>query len=331
MWNDPIDPSVTEALNGLGMQLEAGVQLDKALRSAGPIVRTISGRRAFGLAQQRAAEGATFEQVLEPMAGLLSFPERAVLAAGWESGRIEFAIKQVITRRQVMFQTRREIRGQLILPGLVLLAAAFIAPLPAMLLGRMSFEDYLVTALTPIVLAAAVFVAIRFVQLAQTRRWATWSVDAPPPPTTLVDHLFMKLPTERLRNQSEFAIVMSNMIASGVRLLDALTITARALPNGLYRHAVLAMRKTVQAGQPLSTAMSTRLWPADWREAMQVAEVSGMEDEVLARLGADARERYLGRVRGLGRWLPRIVYAIVSAYVAVQVVRMWMGVLNGPH
>ena len=298
---DPIDPSVTEALRGVGLQLHAGVQLDKALRLAGDVARTDETRAAFADAVRRAQAGESFDKILAALASVLSPGERAVLNAGWEAGRVDPALEQVIGRREVMYETRKQVRSQLVMPAMMLLGAAFIAPLPGMLLGRTGLLMYLFMALTPVGLAVLLF------------RWAKSAG---------------YIPGARQKNLSDFGLLMSNLLGAGVRLLDALPMTAAALPEGEYRDAVNEAHRRVTSGQPLSEAMRSGPWPEEWLSAITVGEVGGNEDVVLGRLGESARLDYLDAVRAWGKWMPKAVYAVVALYIAVQVIRMWASVMS---
>ena len=332
---DLIDPSFTDALDGLALQLSAGVQLERALRSAGPINRTAAGRAAFELARERVARGEPFDRVLEAMASMLSYPDRAMLAAGWEGGRIDPALKQVIERRELMHATRRQIRRQMLLPAVVLVAAAFIAPLPPLLLGNIGTTAYLFRALPPLVIAAGLWIAVRTIQRAAAARWTDWRITAAPPPATVVDQWLLRLPLtrgiERKRNLSEFAMLMSNLLSAGVGLIDALAITARALPNGVYREHVVAVGKVVMRGGKMSEGMrgARGVWPDEWIDALEVGEATGEEDRVLDRLAQSMRESYIATIQAWGTWLPRVVYVAVSAYVVVQILSMWGAILAG--
>lgn len=332
---DLIDKSFTEALSGLALQLSAGVPLDKALRSAGPINRTITGRRAFEAARESVMRGESFDRALEAMSAMLSYPDRAMLAAGWHGGRIDEALRRVVQRRELMRQSRSYMRRQFILPGVVLLAAALIAPLPPFLLGHIGFTAYLFRAMPPLIIAGGIYLTVRTVQQKAARRWSDWHGDQTPPPATPIDTVLLTVPlcrgVERKRNLSEFAMLMFNLLAAGMGLIDALRTTARALPNGLYRLETLRLVADIAEGSNTSRAMQqSHLWPREWIDALEVGETTGGEDTVLARLGESMRESYMNTIRAWAQWLPRVVYAIVALYVVFQILSMWAS-LPRPH
>jgi len=328
---DPLDHSVTEALHALGMQVQAGIPLVRSLTSCGQMCRLASARAAFTEAAQGADAGKSFDQILASLGGVLSYTERTILAAGWEAGRAEEAIGLVVEQRQLMYRTRREMRTHMLLPAVTFTAACIIAPLPRLFLGG-TMREYLFSSLGPLVGAAAVLLIVRVAGRWRQRRHAGHLGDRPPA-AGMVDRLGLALPVwglvERRRNQSEFGLLMGNLLSAGISLIDALRLAAIALPNGVYRQQIAVCREAVIAGGTLSEALSTAgRWPPTWIASLEVGEVSGELDTALRRLGEQAHEGYVRAVRALGTWLPRLIYALVSLYIIYLIFQLWGGVLQ---
>ena len=323
---DPLNPSVTDALAAWRLQLDAGLPLARSLQAAGRICKLRPARRLFERAADAAQRGEGFDSILEALSPIVTYPERMILSAGWTGGRVDDAFSSVLARRELLFRTRRSIRSGLILPGIVLVAACLIAPLPALLLGG-TMSEYLVPALTPLAVAGAICVGAVVAARWRSARWSRLPADAPPPPPTFVDRLLLTLPVaggiERWRNLAEFGLLLSAMLEAGYGMIEALRLCARTAPNGLYRHAIQRCAQAVADGQPLSQAVAASpLWPDAWVAHIEVAETSGKFDDVLRRIGADAQEQYAQRVLLLGQWLPRIVYGLVSLYVVMQIMQL---------
>lgn len=334
---DPLDPSVTEALDALGTQLSAGVPLLKAIQAAAEFCRrSPAARRAILEAGNAAERGEPFEKILERLSEALSYPERAVLAAGWHGGRIDWAVRAVVERRRTLWKVRRQVRGQLILPAGVLLIACFVAPLPGLVAGG-TLGGYLLQALTPLALAVGGFILVRRMQRARAREWGQRSADEPAPPPTGFDRLLLGLPVvrgvERWRNLSEFGSVVSTLLSAGIGILDALEIVLPALPNGVYRRQIVRCRERVREGEPLSEGLTDgSLWPPEWQQGLAIGDESGNTDEVLAKLAEQARQRYIEAVEAAGAWVPRILYAMVAIFIIYQIFKIFMqirGAMSG--
>ena len=334
LFVDPVNRTVTEALNALRMQLAAGVALGKALRTAAPICGSLIARRCMQQAADEIDRGASFDDAMWTLCPALSFPERAILSAGWSAGRIEPAMTAVIRRREVMYQTRREIRSRLVLPMVQLFLAGFIINAPDAVLGRIPLTGYLLRSLGPFAVVIAVFAGLRLFQIYTTRRNAGRELSAPPPPATIIDRLLLSLPifamVQRWRNRSEFAATMSTLLGAGLGMLAALEVVARSLPNGVYRMQIVSARERIEAqGISLAEALPRgRFWPAEWLASLEAAYMAGEEERVLGRLGEDGRERYLSAVKTAGFWFAFIVYMAVLGYLALTVVQGWASIYS---
>lgn len=339
----PHDHAVTQALSALKVQLQAGVGLPRALQGAGSMCGP-EARGLFRRAAEMAEANEDFAVIVEAFGPMLSLVERSMLASGWESGRIDAALDSVVARRELMRQTGRRVKSQMILPVVVLVAGALIAPLPGLLLGG-SFIGYALSAGLPIAMLTGAVLVIRQMYLARQREHRDWSLTQPPAPVTGFDAALLGLPvvwrTERLRNLMEFCDLLGNLLLSGIALREALERTARAMPNGFYRRMVARMHRAVVDGRSLGQALhgpdardlggdplealtpqrlaARRLWPADLIASLDVADASGLLPETLLRKASEYREDYVTAVTWWGAILARGLYVCVSIFMVIKI------------
>jgi general secretion pathway protein F len=322
---DPLDPIVTEALRAWRVQYQAGVSLTPTLESCASMCRTAEARAAFAEAARRAASSQDAATLLAALAPALSEGERAVVAAGFKSGRLDSALDAVAGRRAVQHATRSTIRARLALPAMVLLLAALVIPLPALVLGGGLWAYALGVAL-PLALAVSLWSLVgRWTRA----RMASGMQDAQggPAPADKADDLLLSVPIaqglERARNLSECAGLLADLLGAGLLLSDALEICARTAPNGRYRADRWRASRATRTGNPLSQALVPgRLWPAEFCAALAVAEHAGALEETCRRLGTQWREQYAEDLRQIGEWLPRLLYALVVLYILWGIVQL---------
>jgi len=319
---DPLDHRVTEALRAWRIQFSAGVALPVALTHAAAVCGGRPSGQGFLIAAQRAQTGAPIEQLLEPLAEYISEGDRILIAAGWAGGRAEAAFDAVVERRVLWNNTRRKIRAGMALPALVLLLAAFVAPLPAFLLGG-SAEAYLAKAFTPLVVAglAVWFCGRVWRQRALSAREGPGGDIAPP---DFLDRVLLRLPLvgrmERQRNLAETFMLLGNLISAGVLLSRAFEFCARSAPNGFYRAEFARLGTALQRGSKLTECLSASdLFDPSVVAVLHTGEVAGRIDDAAQRLGRDSQERFGESVQQLGQWLPRLMYGLVCLYVIVQI------------
>jgi type II secretory pathway component PulF len=330
---DPLDKKFTAALDALRMQYEAGLDLPRSLRGAADVAQG-PGRRALHKAADATVANNDMDEVLNTLSPMTSYPDRMMLAAGWQGGRLDHALQLVVHRRQRLHDARKHIRSGLVLPAILLVVGCMVPPLPNLILGNIGPQQYLWRALTPLAWGvAAVTSWILYLQWRQ-RQWSRRPIHAPPPPPMPDDWLLLHLPLvrgmEHWRNRSTFAGLMAASLSAGITMVESLRLTARAMPNGVYRQAVDRHARDILKGLPLAQCMarwrgSGRFggWPDSWIALVEVGEISGKLDETMDRLADQAYDNYLGAIAAFSAWVPRIVYAVVSIYLIQQILALW--------
>src|SRR5438045_3946421 len=97
---DPLDHSVTEALRAWRVQHSAGIDVMQSLNQCAQLCRDDIARTAFQNAAQRATSGEGHAGMLDALRPALNEAERAVINAGWQSGRVESVLDAVVTQRE---------------------------------------------------------------------------------------------------------------------------------------------------------------------------------------------------------------------------------------
>ncbi|HEY3320352.1 MAG TPA: type II secretion system F family protein [Planctomycetota bacterium] len=313
---DALDQSVTEALRAWRVQHGAGIPLAQSLQSCATVCESSTARNCFDEAARRSADGRDIESLLEALAPLLPEGERALIAAGWRSGRVEAALDGLVSHRDLWANVRRKIRARLVLPGLVLLLASLVAPLPGLLANNGTLGGYLFSALLPL---GAAFVIWKMATGALAWR------------TAGMDQFLLSLPVvgpfERVRARSQVATLLGQLLGAGLGVQVSLEICARAVRSETYRQDVLRCAEIVGRGRPLSDALKPGpLWPAEFAGAVAIGEKSGSLDETLARIGRAETERMERAAEAMADWIPRLIYALIALYVIWQIAMLVMNV-----
>src|SRR5438477_7309775 len=101
---DPLDHSVTEALRAFRVQHGAGVSVAKSMETCATVCTLPTGHDCFLDASNRAEKGESIESLLQALSPVLSEAERAIIAAGWNGGRIEAVLDSVVSQRELWEQ-----------------------------------------------------------------------------------------------------------------------------------------------------------------------------------------------------------------------------------
>jgi type II secretory pathway component PulF len=332
---DPLDKRVTDALLAWRTQLDAGISSHEALGHCAALCRGELGR-FFEEAAARTAKGDGIRGVLEPLAPVLSEGERAIVAAGWNAGRVEEVLDQVIKQRETWRITRGQILSRSAYPLFTLFVAAFIAPLPGYFIGQYSLPIYCLLAAAPLVF----FGGLIFAGYTLFRMRATAKVNdasGNPLPAHPVDRFLLNVPllsyVERQSALAEFGLLLGSLLQAGTPIVEALAICARALSNGCYRESLGRVQNAAAKGESFTHTLKTepeKLWPHDFISQVGVGEKSGNLDAALLRAGAAARAAYLRLIEQLAEILPRVIYVLVGLYMAVNILNIFLNVYMKP-
>lgn len=124
--------------------------------------------------------------------------------------------------------------------------------------------------------------------------------------------------------------ILSSMIAAGVALPEAMTVTGEATNNAVYKEGLATIREEMLEGQGLSGPLArSGLFPSAARQIFRVGEETGTLDEQL-RIAAMFYDRELdtkiNRFTSLFEPAVIIIMGVVVGFVAVALVSAMYGI-----
>ncbi|HWP61143.1 MAG TPA: type II secretion system F family protein [Candidatus Paceibacterota bacterium] len=282
----------------LGAMLSAGLALARALavmerQSANPKLARIMSDLAGDVRR-----GTTLHEALGKARGVFSPLFIAMVKSGEESGDLPGTLTTLAEQMERVYEIKKKIRGALIYPCIILIAIVGIgflmmtqvvptlaqtfaemhANLPYSTQVVIGISNFLVNN-TILALGLVVFVIFGIylaLKTAPARRALDWTLLHTPVIGGLVREV----------NAARTARTLSSLLASGVDVITALSITAEVLQNSYFRDVIEAAKTGVGSGQPLSSAFvrNERLYPAFVGEMMSVGEETGETNDMLKRL-----------------------------------------------
>ena len=126
--------------------------------------------------------------------------------------------------------------------------------------------------------------------------------------------------------------VLASMIGAGVALPEAMTVTADASNNAVYRHGLNSIREQMMEGQGLAGPLArTGLFPGAARQMFRVGEETGTLDHQLETAAAYYhRELDVKVTRFTSLFEPAVIIfmGVVVGFVAVALVTAMYGIYN---
>jgi type IV pilus assembly protein PilC len=152
----------------------------------------------------------------------------------------------------------------------------------------------------------------------------------------LRDRLLLKVPG--LGDLVQYAVlerfcrILSSMTSAGVPLPEAMSVTADATSNAVFRQGILTAREAMMRGEGLAQPLSdTGLFPAAARQMMRVGESTGTLDSQLATAATyfDRELDYkIKKFTDLFEPAVLLTMGLVVGFVAIALVSAMYGIFN---
>lgn len=254
-------------------------------------------------------------------AGLFTELECTLISAATSAGS-----PAPIYKRLAEFYTQRAnqvraVKSRLALPGLTLLIALFVQPLPALVGGTLGVGAYLLHCFAPLlVIAALLMIGTNLLRVQ----------DGPPSALrAALENLLMRMPLfgKRLirRNIRDYFESLGLMLEAGMPILQALPKALKTIQFNAIKTAFAPVQEDIERGASLAQALAGIRYLADGQALALIGtgEASGSLPEMLFRHAALETSAIAHFDQQAAEWLPRIIYAAVAAWVAY-------GILSGP-
>ncbi len=145
----------------------------------------------------------------------------------------------------------------------------------------------------------------------------------------VIDGLMLRLPIVgillRKIATARFCRTLSTLTASGVPILDGLTITARTAGNAIIEDAIMATRKSVEEGKTISEPLGdTDVFPSMVVQMIAVGEQTGALDTMLSKIADFYEDEVDIAVAGLMKLLEPVLIAFLGVAIGGIVIAMYM-------
>ena len=158
-----------------------------------------------------------------------------------------------------------------------------------------------------------------YFRTAKGRRWVDRFILAAP----LLGPVTTQLLTAR------FARTFSTLLSSGVPILEAMDLTARALGNVRFQETVLALRSEVESGSTLAEPFRhSGLFPQMASEIIRIGELTGTLDDMLLKLAVYYEEEADTSINRFLALLEPMMMLVLGIVVGGMVLSMYMPIFS---
>ena len=320
----------------MSLMIKAGLPIDEAVRV---LAEQAQGRfRKALMGVLTAVEGG--RQLSE---GFAQYPKIfselfiATIRAGESSGTLEQSLEDLAQQLTKSYDLQRKIRGAMIYPVLVLVAAAgigmglslFVLPRVIGLFDSITVELPLATRLMIGFSRFMVAYGAPFTVGAIAAIFGLFQLLAWKPVRPFSHAVLLRLPIfgtlTRNYNLAMFARTMATLLKSGITIGDAFEIASNTLRNARFKRALLRVQQGTETGVPASTVLEEfpRLFPSIATRMLAVGERSGKLEETFQYLAEFYEDEVDVTTKNLSTVLEPVLLIIIGltvAYIAVAII-----------
>ena len=308
--------SHAQAYHNLSLMLSAGVPILKSLNTSVAGLRG-SLARTFSEIARNVSLGNSLADSMAQHPGVFARMDVMLVEAAEASGNLPDCLQRLAEWHEFCLRLKRIIVTGMLLPMMVLHAAAFIVPFREWFLRSLTTNQYL---LRVICILAVLYVPAAVI-------WAIVSLTpATGPLRRMLDGFILKIPLVgrafKKLALSRYCRVFHMLYKAGIPVTQCAEFAAETTGNVVFAGWVKGACRSAQLGHPLSDGFSREL-PRDFLEAWQVGEETGELDNVterLANMAAESSELLFGEI---SKWLPRIIYFFICLWLIKMIFASW--------
>lgn len=309
------------AYNNLSTMLAAGVPVQRSLNTLIPGLKPRL-QKAFLALADGVAKGNPFSETMVLHSDVFGPVDIMIVEVGEKSGNLPELIGLLSRWHEMSARMLKRIISGLLLPIVVLTIAAFVFPLPSLVLGELSLTGYLLRAAGTLMLfwvpAAIIVLIIRTTpRTGQARR----VLDKVALRIPLLGSAIHKLAIGR------FCWAFHMLCKAGVPYSESVDMAMSVTGNIIVAELFAPAAESVKAGELMSEGFSTKL-PLELVEMWKIGEETGQIDDVSKRLANNYSEQADFQLAQFTYWFPRFIYFLISIVLIYMIFNLAGGILS---
>jgi type IV pilus assembly protein PilC len=263
--------------------------------------------------------------------------------AGEAGGVLDVVLDRLATFQEKAMKTTNKVKSAMVYPVVILSVAVAIvvilmifvvpqfqkifqdmlngAPMPALTQMIIDISDFMKVnyiATLGIVAGAILVIRLFFKTKVGMRVWDIAALKLPK-----FGDLVMKSTVAR------FTRTFGTLLASGVPILEALTITKGTIKNNLIVDALTRVHDRVRDGEPLATPLDQqKIFPTMVTSMVEVGEETGQLSEMLNRIADNYDEEVDNAVGGITSVIEPIMIVFLAVVVGTIVIALFLPIIQ---
>jgi len=316
---------------------EAGISPARIFRQQAKSGSVRSRTLAAAIAE-RLAEGESLEDALAPASDRFPPLVLELIAVGEKTGRLGETFEELEKYLEALQESQTRFYRALIWPSFMYFAAIAVVAFMLLILGLIApaggqpFDPLGLGLLGPsgaatfLVIAGLTTVIILLAAIAlKNQRSFRARAAGLALPLPIVGDFLRDLALHR------FSLAMMMASEAGMRADKTLELAFRAASNDAFSRYVTHAVKRAESGRDMTSILAgcdPRLFPVDFRHAVEVGELTGQLPEVLAKQSQRLRDQALGKLALLTSIASSAVYAFIAGMIILVIIRIFLSIAN---
>ncbi len=325
----------------LGIMIESGIPIVKALRIIGESHKNLYFRKVIDEIRLKVEGGETLSNALKEYPKIFSKLYVNLIIAGESSGNLDRTLKRLADYIEKMANLKSKVIQAMIYPAFIILTAigviaiimTFVVPkfvemfkeakvplpLPTQILIQIS-SHFKIIVLGGFIVVTALIILLRFLKKTEKGAYT-------------IDRLLIKIPVigdiiykASLIRMSE---TLSNLIGAGIPFIQAIQTASETAGNKVIEKALKEVARYVAAGYNIAEPMLfTGVFPALVIEMIKVAELSGNMEELLNKLVTILEEELDRLIETLSSMIEPILLVFLGVIVGGILLALYLPIFQ---
>lgn len=317
----------------LSAMVGAGVPLLRALGSLEAHAESPALKKVLGGIIKDVEGGAPLADALSKHKGTFSDVYVNMVRAGEAAGILDDILKRLAMQQEKSASMRKKIKSAMTYPMVLVFITigaffglmVFVIPQIGNIIKDMGGEDAELPLLTQVMLSISsviisywyivfpiigglVYALLRYIKTPKGKRQFHTIVLKLPGVGSIVRKVAI----------ARFTRTFSALMGAGVAVLEALSVTSRAVGNTIYQEAIVQAAEEVKNGKPLSEIIEENpLFPAIVAQMLSVGEETGQTDTVLVKVADFYEEEVDVAIDGISSIIEPVMIVFMGGMVGV--------------
>lgn len=325
----------------MAAMLGAGMPIVAALETIEEQVANVNFRAALIDVRRSIEGGASFSESLQQIPDIFDELYINMVRAGEQSGQFAETMRRIGDLLEANARLRRKVKSAMTYPVVVLSMALiiatgmiiFIVPVFASMYTDFGAKlpgptQFLVDISNGIKRYAPIIVPVIVIGIWAFKRWSrtaagAWALDRFALKAPVIGALVQKVAVAR------FAKTLAQLVQSGVPILGALEIVAKASGNRVIEAAIMDARRAVEHGDTLSTGLAGKeCIPSLVVRMMAAGEKTGKVDEMLESVASTYDDEVEAMLASLTSLLEPLLMVFLGVIIGGIVICMFLPIFK---